>query len=71
MFFNSIRARLQIWYGLILVVILAGFGFTAWQLERGHLFGRLNGELDRRANGKLAPNYLSRLTGNASNGLAA
>ena len=47
-FFNSIRARLQIWYGLILLVILTGFGFTAWQLDRGHLFGRLNGELERR-----------------------
>jgi len=50
MIFNSIRARLQIWYGLILVVILAGFGLTAYELERGHLFGRINSELDRRAN---------------------
>jgi heavy metal sensor kinase len=50
MIFNSIRARLQIWYGLILVVILAGFGFTAYELERGHLLGRINGELGRRAN---------------------
>ena len=50
MIFNSIRARLQIWYGLILVVILVGFGFTAYELERGHLFGRINSELDRRAN---------------------
>ena len=47
--FNSIRTRLQLWYGLILVVILTGFGFTAWQLERGHLLGRVNSELDRRA----------------------
>jgi heavy metal sensor kinase len=31
--FNSIKWRLQIWYGLILVVVLAGFGFTAYQLE--------------------------------------
>lgn len=50
MFFNSIRVRLQLWYGLILVGILAGFGFTAWQLQWGSLHGRLNGELDRRAN---------------------
>jgi heavy metal sensor kinase len=49
MIFNSIRARLQIWYGLILLVILAGFGLTAWQLERGQLFGRVHSELDRRA----------------------
>ncbi len=50
MIFNSIRARLQIWYGLILVVILAGFGITAYELERGHLLGRINSELERRAN---------------------
>jgi heavy metal sensor kinase len=49
MIFNSIRVRLQLWYGLILVVILTGFGFTAWQLERGHLLGRINAELERRA----------------------
>ena len=35
MIFKSIKWRLQIWYGLILVVVLAGFGFTAYQLERG------------------------------------
>ncbi|HEY1716818.1 MAG TPA: hypothetical protein VGH42_00825, partial [Verrucomicrobiae bacterium] len=46
--FNSIKWRLQIWYGLILVVVLAGFGFTAYQLERGRQFGRINDELQRR-----------------------
>jgi len=46
--FNSIKWRLQIWYGLILVVVLAGFGFTAYQLERGRLFGRIDDELQRR-----------------------
>ncbi len=50
MIFNSIRARLQIWYGLLLLVILAGFGITAYELERGHFLGRINSELDRRAN---------------------
>ena len=33
--FKSIKWRLQIWYGLILVVVLAGFGFTAYLLEWG------------------------------------
>jgi signal transduction histidine kinase len=47
--FNSIKWRLQLWYGLILVVVLAGFGFTAYQLERGRLFGRIDNELHRRA----------------------
>ena len=46
--FKSIKWRLQIWYGLILVVVLAGFGFTAYQLERGRQFGRIDDELHRR-----------------------
>jgi len=46
--FNSIKWRLQIWYGLILVVVLAGFGITAIQLERGRLYGRIDDELHRR-----------------------
>ena len=46
--FKSIKWRLQIWYGLILVVALAGFGFTAYQLERGRLLGRIDDELHRR-----------------------
>jgi heavy metal sensor kinase len=46
--FKSIKWRLQLWYGLILVVVLAGFGFTAYQLERGRLLGRIDDELHRR-----------------------
>jgi two-component system, OmpR family, sensor kinase len=46
--FKSIKWRLQIWYGLILVVVLAGFGFTAYQLERNEQFNRLDAELQRR-----------------------
>ena len=49
MILHSIRWRLQIWYGLILLALLAGFGFTAYQLERGHQFRRLDDELRRRA----------------------
>jgi heavy metal sensor kinase len=45
---KSIKWRLQIWYGLILVVVLAGFGFTANQLERGRQFRRIDGELHLR-----------------------
>jgi hypothetical protein len=33
-FFQSIRWRLQLWYGVLLVAILSGFGFTAWRLLR-------------------------------------
>src|ERR1017187_10117422 len=45
---KSIKWRLQIWYGLILVVVLAGFGFTAYQLERGRQMRRIDDELHRR-----------------------
>lgn len=48
MIFKSIKWRLQIWYGLILVVVLAGFGFTAYQLERGRQLRRIDDELQRR-----------------------
>ena len=46
--FKSIKWRLQIWYGLILVLVLAGFGFTAYQLERGRQLGRIDNELNHR-----------------------
>jgi len=46
--FKSIKWRLQIWYGLILVVVLAGFGGTAYQLERNRQFRRIDDELHRR-----------------------
>jgi signal transduction histidine kinase len=46
--FKSIKWRLQIWYGLILVVVLAGFGLTAYQLERNRQFRQVDDELHRR-----------------------
>jgi heavy metal sensor kinase len=48
-FLNSIRWRLQIWYGVILVVVLSGFGVTAFQLMRGGVYRRVDDELQRRA----------------------
>jgi two-component system, OmpR family, sensor kinase len=47
--FKSIKWRLQLWYGLILIAVLVGFGFTAFQLERGQIFRRIDDELNRRA----------------------
>lgn len=47
-FVNSIRWRLQIWYGVILVVVLTGFGVTAFQLWRGAVYRRVDEELQRR-----------------------
>src|SRR5208283_351298 len=46
--FKSIKWRLQLWYGLILVMVLAGFGFTAYQLEWGRQMRRIDDELPRR-----------------------
>ena len=46
--FKSIKWRLQLWYGLILVVVLAGFGFTAYQLQRNRQFRQVDDELHRR-----------------------
>ena len=45
---KSIKWRLQIWYGLILVVVLAGLGFTAYQLEWGRQMRWIDDELHRR-----------------------
>ena len=47
---HSIKWRLQLWYGLILVVVLAGFGGTAYQLERDKVFRHADNELQRRLN---------------------
>jgi two-component system, OmpR family, sensor kinase len=49
MILNSIKWRLQLWYGLILVVVLAGFGITAFELERGRLMRRIDEQLQQRA----------------------
>ncbi len=48
MIFKSIRWRLQLWYGLLLVAVLAGFGITAYQFERGRVFQNLDEELQHR-----------------------
>ncbi|MGO8926040.1 MAG: sensor histidine kinase [Limisphaerales bacterium] len=47
-FFHSIRWRLQLWHGLLLVVVLTGFGFTAWRLQRATQLQRVDQELDRQ-----------------------
>ena len=46
--FKSIKWRLQLWYGLILVAVLMGFGFMAYQMERNRQFRRIDDELRRR-----------------------
>jgi signal transduction histidine kinase len=48
MILKSIQSRLQVWYGLVLLGVLAGFGLTAYQLERSAQWRRVDEELRRR-----------------------
>ncbi len=47
-FFKSIRWRLQLWYGVLLVAVLSGFGITVYQLENARQLRRIDEELQRR-----------------------
>lgn len=47
--FRSLRWRLQFWYGVVLVAVLAGFGVTAYEYQRIELQRRTDEELERRA----------------------
>ena len=47
-FFHSIRWRLQLWHGLLLTLVMAGFGFTAWRLQLATQFQHVDQELERR-----------------------
>jgi heavy metal sensor kinase len=48
MFPKSIRWRLQLWLGFLLVCILSGFGLTAYQLHRTNLFSQIDEGLGRQ-----------------------
>ncbi len=48
LFPRSLRWRLQFWYGALLVAVLAGFGFTAFHLERARQFRRIDEGLQER-----------------------
>jgi two-component system OmpR family sensor kinase len=48
MILRSIKWRLQLWYGLILVLVLGGFGYTAFELQRTREFRRVDQELHDR-----------------------
>lgn len=47
-FFQSIRWRLQLWYGVLLVALLGGFGFTAYRLEVSRQLTVIDEEIQRR-----------------------
>jgi len=48
MIFQSIRWRLQLWYGLVFLALLAGFGVTAYALLRNDQLRHLDEEFLRR-----------------------
>ncbi len=45
---RSLRWRIQLWYGVLLGLLLAGFGVTAYQLERGRVLQRIDETLQQR-----------------------
>ncbi|MBI3867572.1 MAG: HAMP domain-containing protein [Verrucomicrobia bacterium] len=45
---HSLRWRLQIWLGFLLVCLLTGFCFALHQLQRAHQWNQLDEELERR-----------------------
>ena len=45
-FFGSIRWRLQLWYGLLLVGVLFGFGLMAYRLESARLMRQVDDSLE-------------------------
>jgi len=45
MIFNSIRWRLQAWHGLLLVVVLAAFGATAYRVAQDNQLRRIDQDL--------------------------
>ena len=45
---RSIRWKLQLWYGGLLLLLLAGFGFTAYQLESARQLRHIDEELQQR-----------------------
>jgi two-component system, OmpR family, sensor kinase len=46
--FQSIRWRLQLWYGVLLVALLGGFGYTAYRLETSRQLRQTDEELQQR-----------------------
>jgi len=48
MFTKSIRWRLQLWLGFLLMCVLSGFCVAVYQVQRVHQFQQIDDELDRR-----------------------
>ena len=45
---RSIRWSMQLWHGVILLLVLAGFGYTAFELQRTREWRRVDQELQDR-----------------------
>ncbi len=69
MIFKSIRWRLQAWHGVILIVVLAGFGVTAYQVARDNQFRRVDQDLDQRLMALLRPHPPDRPPGGPPGGV--
>jgi two-component system, OmpR family, sensor kinase len=48
MFAKSIRLRFQLWLAFLLLIVLSGFGFTAFHLYRGSQLNQIDAQLVRR-----------------------
>src|SRR5262245_28066633 len=57
MIFNSIRWRLQAWHGLILVLVLTGFGLTAYHVARDNQLRRIDQDLEQHMMALLRPQW--------------
>ena len=55
MIFHSIRWRLQLWHGLLLLVVLTGFGLTAWRVASDSVWNRTDAELAQTLEGVFRP----------------
>ncbi|HYP09074.1 MAG TPA: ATP-binding protein [Bryobacteraceae bacterium] len=55
MIFQSIRWRLQLWHGLLLLVVLTGFGITAWRVARDSYWRQTDAELQETLDRLLRP----------------
>jgi two-component system, OmpR family, sensor kinase len=55
MMFRSIKWSLQLWHGLILFLVLAGFGYTAFELQRTRELRRVDEQLLDRLATMFAP----------------
>jgi two-component system OmpR family sensor kinase len=55
MIFRSIKWRLQLWHGLTLLMVLVGFGYTAFELQRTREFRRVDQELHEHMAALIGP----------------